>query len=306
MADRPDTIDEQTWTQLSESERSVMTEPDDPPAEVVVEPAVTAPAPTEKPAEATAPTETPAPSEPTQATAPAETPAPAEPPSPAPAAAPGPAPVEVDPYEPPELALPHYDQTKGLINSAIAALDKKFEDGDLSTSQWTQQREAEKSKLDGLDRDRLRVDMRNEERQRYWVYKWNIAQDTFFGGNAELYPPNSPARTEFLALTAELGTQPRFASMPHAQFLAEIDRRVRPLFSTAATPPAAAVAAPPPVKGRVPDLKSVPATLSAVPAADLNSTDEGEFVHIDKLTGEAYEKAIAGLTKAQRERREKA
>ena len=288
-----------------------MTEPDEPVAEateaLVSEPTT---APVSEPT--TAPTEAPV-SEPTAAPAATEAPAvpvvepvPAETPAPAPTAAPAPAAPEVDPYEPPELALPNYDQTKATINGALAALDKKFDDGDLTTTEWNRARELERSKLDDLERARIKVELRNDERQRYWVYKWNIAQDTFFAGSADVYPAGSEARAEFIAMTQELGTQPRFAGMPHAKFLAEIDRRVRPLFSTtpAATAPVSAAPAAA-VKGRVPDLAGVKQTLSNVPAADLNSTDGGEFAHIDKLTGEAYEKAIAGLSKAQRERWER-
>ena len=301
--DRPDTVDEQTWSQLTDAEREAMVPDEDP----VGEPAAETPPATDPPVNPPAPTEAPAPGETPPADAPAATEPPAAPPAveppaatPAPAA---PAPV-VDPYEPVELLLPNYATDKAKINDAVALLVKKFDDGELSTAEYVTQRDAENAKLAQLEREKMRVDNRTEERSRYFALTWNVAQQSFFTApaNAEFYKAGSEQAKEFNALVTELGTAPRFANHTHAQFLAAIDRMVRPLYpaeTPAATPPAAPA---PAAKGRVPDLGKVPPTLSSVPPADRANDRGGEFDHIDKLTGEAYEKAIASMTKDQRAR----
>ena len=300
MLERPDTVDEQTWIQLSEADREALAPDEDDP---VAEPAAETPPAADPPADGATPTEAPA------APPAAETP-PASEPTEAPAAttAPAPAPVQValDPYEPVELVLPNYATDKAAIATTVAALAKKFDDGELSTAEYVTQRDAENAKLAQLEREKMRVDNRAEERTRYFALTWNVAQQSFFSApaNGEFYKAGSDQAKEFNSLVAELGTSPRFANHTHAQFLAAIDRIVRPLYP-AATPAVAATPPAPPApaaKGRVPDLSKVPPTLSAVPPADRSSEGAGEFSHIDKLTGEAYEKAIASMTKDQRAR----
>lgn len=324
--ERPDNIDTQTWDQLSSAEREAIAAPDDDLEPIAqADPPAPAPEPESTPAaEPVAPPEpgaAPPPPPPTETSAP--TPAP-DPSDPATADRPGPDqttssdnapaspsnPSAVDPYEPPVLVLrPTFEADKAAAQAALETLDQKFNDGEINTVEWARQRDAENAKLTALDKEKDRVDMRIEERNRYLIGQWQSAQNAFLSvpANAEFYKPGSPQMEEIIGLATALGNDQRFANMTHAQFLVELDRRVRPLFAAAA-PVAAAPPPPPaaPIRGRAPDLKSVPQSLSAVPAADTVTAQDSEFANVDKLTGLEYEKAIAAMTPAQRERWERA
>lgn len=327
--ERPDDVDEQTWSQLTTQEKEAIGTPDDadeadkpvddgdPPATPAPAPADAAPPlPTDAPP-ATPEPAAPAPEAPAPVLAAVAEPAPVEPPPAPPATPAAPAARAPDPFEPPEIVLtPTHDADRKAAQDEIAALAKKHDEGELSTTEFLSARDEQTAKIAALDRQADKVVTRREERERYFAIVWTNATLRFFAepANAALYPVGSEARAEFDSLVKELGSTPRFASMADDDFLRAIDKRVRPMFATATPPAAPAPATPatpaapaPPVKGRAPNLKDVPKTLSEVPpAGDPAGVGGGEFASLDGLEGEEFVRALAALSPAQRERYERA
>lgn len=56
--------------------------------------------------------------------------------------------------------------------------------------------------------------------------------------------------------------------------------------------------------GRAPDLTKIPPTLGGLPAAAETESDDGEFAHLDRLSGMEYERALSRLSPEQKARYE--
>jgi hypothetical protein len=108
-----------------------------------------------------------------------------------------------------------------------------------------------------------------------------------------------------------LSTKPENADRPGKWFLEQAHKKVMSEFDIpmpgAKAAPAAAPAKPaaPKKAGRAPNLEGIPPSLGGLPAAaETEAGDAGEFSGIDKLSGMAYERALASLTPEQKARYE--
>lgn len=92
-----------------------------------------------------------------------------------------------------------------------------------------------------------------------------------------------------------------FLQQAHKKVMAEFDIAPKAEAPAKAEPAKPATPAKPPVRRA--DTSAIPPTLGGLPAASsADAGDGGEFAHIHNLTGMAYEKAIAALSPAARER----
>ncbi len=108
--------------------------------------------------------------------------------------------------------------------------------------------------------------------------------------------------------TKRLASKPENADKEGNWFLQEAHRKVMAEFGIAAPVAKDASAAEVPKKAkasRAPDLSGIPPSLGGLPAAaEAQAGDAGEFAGLDRLSGMAYETALARMTPAQKERYE--
>jgi hypothetical protein len=196
-------------------------------------------------------------------------------------------------------------------------LRKKLRDGDL-------EQDAYDTAMDALDEklSDVRAEIKIKERAAAGAtqtedQRWEAAQKKFFA-----HAPNEELRTDpanlavVSAFVKQLFLDPKTADKGMMWILREAGRqaRVRLHLPDPAAPAQKAEAKPAakvdpltdktkkPV--RRPDTKKVPQTISTVPQADQNNDqdDSGEFSDLDKLDGEAYQRALAKLSTAQMRR----
>jgi hypothetical protein len=102
-----------------------------------------------------------------------------------------------------------------------------------------------------------------------------------------------------------LAANPANAKLSDTELLTLAHKKVLVEFEIAPRAAAAAPAKPAKPGARAPRLDNLPPTLANLPAASAATAgDEGEFAHLDKLSGMAYEQAIARMTPEQQARYE--
>jgi hypothetical protein len=161
------------------------------------------------------------------------------------------------------------------------------------------------------DRDSLKDERANESTWFTGVHNFKLDALAKSGIN---YDTDQVKADSWDAWIKHLAANPANANKDSAWFLNEAHRKVMVEFeispNTVATKqkPAQNVADGKKVSekaGRAPKLDDIPPTLGGLPAAaEIETGDDGEFAHLDKLNGMAYERAIAALTPAQKERYE--
>lgn len=138
------------------------------------------------------------------------------------------------------------------------------------------------------------------------VHAFKVQALTQDGINYQADPEKAEAWDRWVRM---LGQDPKHANKPGTWFLDEAHKMVKLQFSVAGktTSPAAAAKKVAQSKGRAPNLSNIPPTLAGIPAAaESDAGDDGEFSHLDKLSGMDFERAIARLTPDQKERYERA
>lgn len=270
-----------------------------------------------------------APTQATAATPPADSPAPApasEPaaaPAPAPAAEPAPAPAHA-PVETAEAKLPDdFEDQRKALDDKFTDLDKRLEDGDISTAEYgreLRQLSREESKLDSIERDVERV---NAERDRAAKSiaeaesaSWNKAIEDFIADAEKAAVPGTPDYRNDEKVGFALGTQvqalmaaqgiPANAQVAdkmgllrqaHAELFYRINKK--PLPDPAAPVPAASADQAKKDKAgeRKPDLGKLSPPLSTLPSTGGGDGESAEFASILDLDGEAYEEAVSKLAR---------
>jgi hypothetical protein len=326
MADRPESIPEDQWNARSPAEQEALAEgplefEENGPSlrQAAADEEAVEPEPAEEPkAEAPEPTEAPSP-EPTAA--PAATPEATAAPAPEPAteeAPPAPpgyvfdenAP-QVEP--PPPLQVERLEERRAEHAAALAALDKKLDDGELDTAAYVREREKVRDEQTKLAGEVLKAEAREDARVTVINQRWDTVRTSFMRvpANATLYQPNTPAIQELHDTVMEIANRPSSRGWTDAKILAEADRRVRAYLGVpakAAAPAPAATQAPAPAAqppaapapARAPKLTGIPPTLSEAPPADAANVGS-RFAHLDRLKGMALEKAVAALAPADRD-----
>lgn len=205
------------------------------------------------------------------------------------------------------------------------ALDKKFDDGDIEAAEHRKETRALEREIRTLENEATGIEARAQALVDHNQRQWEGDCARFFAlpGN-EVYKTKAgisaidDAVKNFVS-EANLKKHPERARMSGTQVLEAADRRVRKELGlparagapktdkepTAAEKEAAAAAEKAKnLRGRRPDLKSVPKTLAHAPAADATDGegDGDEFAAIDKLQGLEQEAAIARLSPAAQER----
>jgi hypothetical protein len=229
----------------------------------------------------------------------------ADPVDPPPADTPPAAPVDevLPPLDLSGLDAKYKDSIKALDADKAAKL-KQMMDGELTPEEYS----AYESKY-MADRDALRDDKTTEAAWFTSVHQFRAEALKTSGIN---YATDAAKGEAWDGWVKQLASRPENANKSETWFLEEAHKKVMIEFGI--TPPAAAGKADKPAaaqpdkpapRARTPDLSNVPRGVGGLPSAAASDPgDDGEFGHIAKLEGFEYEKAIAGLTPAQRARYE--
>lgn len=208
--------------------------------------------------------------------------------------------------QPPPIPLikPVPEEEIKRLEDALAEAKQKFDDGDISYEELSAaQRELDKAQI----KNEIAIESSKEAEQAAWRYE----QQRFWQSN--------PAWAQSTALSSAMMTMVNKmieggedADLTHEQFLQEAQRRVIADFEAAGfkvagseTKGKSAAELVREAKARGADRSNIPQDLREIPAADAPG-DQDEFAWLDKLSGEAYERAVSKLTPEQLERYENA
>jgi len=201
-----------------------------------------------------------------------------------------------------ELPEDFDDQLKAN-KTAAGDLRKKFNDGDLDQAEYDAALDALQDAREGMLELRARARISAEMRQQSEQDAWANTINTFVAdaaSKAELgivdYKKDAAKQADLDVFVKALAAAKGNESKPMRWFLEEAHRRVVALHSV----PTAKKA---PDPKRRPDASEVVQNLADVPggAGDADPASS-EFAELDKLTGPAYERALAAMPQDKRDR----
>ena len=195
-----------------------------------------------------------------------------------------------------EADLPAIDVVSDDIKAKLKDLDEKFDAGDIERAAYNEQRDTLNRQvvMDNIKaRDAAKADLVWRKEQVYFF----TARPEYRGdkGADGKYVGNLKSKTLMGALreaVASISNDPKTANLSGMETLIAADKSVKELFGIK---PAAAPAGKGKEKPAKPAAK-LPGdqTLGDIPAAAPNETS-GAFAELDKLSGEAYEDALAKM-----------
>lgn len=211
-------------------------------------------------------------------------------------------PVKIVPdTAPPPIMRGLTEEERGAITKGLEKAKKDFQEGAIDYDEYLDARDELKQKL-------WQDDMAKQFTTESVETRWEYEQETFLSSEANAWiNDDDVVYAAFAATVNRIMATEQGAVMPGTDLLAKAREEVAARFSP--TRPAEAEeqkkkealkAAKAKEAGKLP-----PETLGGKPTAEIDE-GVGEFEWLDKLDGEAYEKAIINLTDAQRARYEAA
>ena len=182
------------------------------------------------------------------------------------------------------------------IDEKEDALDKQFDEGDITFSEHKKALREINQQRNALDRAELKAELAAEAYQTQIDNSWQASQTAFFASHPELNTANEVQMTalDHLVRQETKATLDKGGSIG----VPELERaytKYKQAFNIEAAAPKQA---------KAPSAKNegvIPPNLSKLPAATANDTDDGKFAHLDRLEGVAFEDALAKLSDAQRD-----
>lgn len=192
-----------------------------------------------------------------------------------------------------EAALPDdFDQQVKANDDAMASLEKRYEDGDISFAEYRNEQRALDKEARRLERLADRAELAKESSQQAMENQWYAVITPFTNAHPELSEDDVTRNAFDTYIRAETAKTLAAGGMPGQ---AEIDRAYanwckRFNFKNENT-------SEPAKNTRQPN--KVPPTLGGLPAASTTSVEDGKLAAISRLEGVAYEEALAKLTPAE-------
>lgn len=182
------------------------------------------------------------------------------------------------------------------LEADLADVKKQFDDGDISIDEYIDAKSA-------LERKIVKAELKAEMAQEAASKSWGQSQEEFLGKHE--YLRDEVIYGAFAMQVNKLLADPKSASMTDEALLAAAKAKVDSAFGRKPGEPE-------PPKGESPirkakkdaaDTSKTPITLQGIPAAaPADDVDGNRFAYLDRLTGEAYEAAIAKLSDEDRNR----
>lgn len=192
-----------------------------------------------------------------------------------------------------EAELPISTEVPEALATKLAELEDQFEENELSQKEYQAARDALNREIlisQLGSRDEARADKVWEKTQAHFLQSRPAYLQKDLKGNAMFGALGEAVKAVF--------ADPKFANASDMAVLVEADKAVRGLFGTTAP----AVKTPEPAKPGVkpaavrPDVK----TLASVPSSEKQDTGGDPFAALDRLSGEAFERALERLTPDQK------
>lgn len=183
------------------------------------------------------------------------------------------------------------------IDEKEDALDKQFDEGDITFSEHKKALREINQQRNALDRAELKAELAAEAYQTQIDNSWQASQTAFFSAHPEINTANDVQMTAL----DHLVRQETKAVLDKGGVIGvpELERayaKFKQAFNIADTAPKQQQK-----QVKTPKNGIVPPNLGTLPAATANDTDDGKFAALDRLEGTAYEDALAKLTDAQRD-----
>ena len=182
------------------------------------------------------------------------------------------------------------------IDEKEDALDKQFDEGDITFSEHKKALREINQQRNALDRAELKAELAAEAYQTQIDNSWQASQEAFFSAHPEFKIDNEAKWAAFDQLVKN--ETKTVLDKGGAVGVPELERaytKYKQAFNIEAAAPNQAKA--PATKKE----NAVPPNLGKLPAATANDTDDGKFAHLDRLEGVAFEDALAKLSDAQRD-----
>lgn len=192
------------------------------------------------------------------------------------------------------------EQESGLKEQA-EALAARFKNGELDFDEYRAQA-AELAKAEQvLNEARIKAAISQEMSAQTAEQEWQFTVNRFMRATAKAenidYTKDTEKQADLDLFVKSLARDPKNNDKDPEWFLVEAHKRVKALHGIGQPAPA------PATKARKSPLDAAPKTLAQVPGGDgPGDVDGNEFADIDRLTGDAYEAAIAKMSPATRER----
>lgn len=200
------------------------------------------------------------------------------------------------------------EEIKRKIEAAQDDLEKKYREGEIDFDEYRAQDRKFNAQLQHI-RDaelqaRIYADQQAQTAQQEWL--WNVKQFMKQAKKSDGidYESDTKLHKDLDLMVKALASDPDNAEKGADWFLDEAHKRVLALRGIAPKRPAAAADAKIEANtARKPPTAAIPKSIGDIPGGgDDSDTGGGEFAAIDKLTGDAYERALAKMTPEQRNR----
>lgn len=210
-----------------------------------------------------------------------------------------------------ELPPDHADQVKALAEESKALRDK-FKAGDIDLDEFDAQNAELQEKREQLQRAVTKAELMADLNQQNSETAWrntvvSFVESTKAAGGPD-YGTDEAMRNDLDMFVKALANNEANNDKPMDWFLQEAHKRTMALHGMAPATPAPAAAGKDGKKAdvaasRKPPIDALPASLAHVPGGDSPGDVGGdEFAHLDSLTGQDLEDAIARMSPAQREK----
>ena len=193
-----------------------------------------------------------------------------------------------------DATLPEdYDQRVSANEKAMADLDKAYDDGDISHSEWREQLRKLDRESRELERMKDRAELAQESSQQALMAHWQGLIQPFLAKHPEL-GEDDVSMTGFDSYLKQTTAPVMQAGGTPGQ--AEIDKAYglwckRFNFTQAGEQQQQAPAGKKPI--------TAPPTLGGLPVSNGNSVEDGRWAALDRLEGVAFEEALAKLSQAE-------
>ena len=186
-----------------------------------------------------------------------------------------------------------YDQRVSANEKAMADLDKAYDDGDISHSEWREQLRKLDRESRELERMKDRAELAQESSQQALMAHWQGLIQPFLAKHPEL-GEDDVSMTGFDSYLKQTTAPVMQAGGTPGQ--AEIDKAYglwckRFNFTPAGEQQQQAPAGKKPI--------TAPPTLGGLPVSNGNSVEDGRWAALDRLEGVAFEEALAKLSQAE-------
>lgn len=205
--------------------------------------------------------------------------------------------TEAKPAMPLKPFVPTYqvdsDQLEG-IQTKLAEIDQRLEDGDIDIVEYTRQR-------DPLIRQQTEIELAHKFNAQQAEQLWKHEQGLFFAQNQE-YRTDPVLNGALRSVFKQLDTEENSGKSGY-EILLEAKQLVEARIGAASTKKEDPKPDPTP-RPRTParEAAQLPKTLADTIPAEENPAGQDEFAHLDKLEGLDYERALSKLTPDQERR----